>query len=103
MGCEEQGCGCEESKGSCQSGCGCEGSCSCESKSMAGMIMNLANEAWMELMKEKMKHAYEKATGDKMNKIAQVGIEACIAYWGNQMKDKSSYDEFEEKLKKAMM
>ena len=67
------------------------------------MIMGLANEAWTELMKEKMKHAYEKATGDKMNKIAQVGVDACLAYWNNEMKDKAAFAEFEEKLKKAMM
>ena len=39
----------------------------------------------------------------KMDRMAQVGVEACIAYWNNQMKDKASFAEFEEKLKKAMM
>ena len=64
--------------------------------------MQLANNAWEELMKEKMKAAYEKAIGERMNKVAQVGIEASIAYWSNKMKEKSSWDEFEEKLRKAM-
>ena len=77
----------------------------CEDSSMdhAKMMMDLANEAWSELMMDKMKIVYEKAMGDKMNKMAAVGVEACIAYWTNKMKEKGSCAEFEDKLKKAMM
>ena len=97
---------CEES---CKSSCGC-GSCSStekecceENMSHSKMMMDLANEAWSELMKEKMKAAYEKAMGDKMSKMAAVGVEACMAYWNHKMKSEASCAEFEEKLKKAMM
>ena len=88
---------CESGKECCNDRC-CE-----EEKSMGVMIMKHANEAWEELMKEKMKMAYEKAIGDKMNKTAQVGVEACIKYWGNKMNEKGAWAEFEEKLRKAMM
>ena len=96
---------CEEN---CKSGCGCENSCSCEScgeesVSHSKMMMDLANDAWEELMMEKMKSSYEKAVGDKMNKAAQVCVEACIAYWGQKMKGEASWAEFEEKLRKSMM
>ena len=103
MGCNEEKC-CETNDSCCEdSKCGCENECSCESNNMATMIKGLTNEAWSKLMKEKMKAAYEKAIGPKMDRMAQVGVEACIAYWNNQMKDKASFAEFEEKLKKAMM
>ena len=82
--------------------CCCECSCS-ESNDLSKMIMQLANEAWGELMKEKMKAAYDKAVGDKMNKAAQVGVEASMAFWSGKMKEKASFAEFEEKLKKAML
>ena len=95
--CNEGSC-CESSSDCCESkGC-CE-----QEKGMGVMVMRLANEAWEELMKEKMKSAYEKAMGDKMNKTAQIGVEACMMYWGNKMKGKMAWMEFEEKLNKAMM
>ena len=98
---------CEESKCcSGESSC-CESSCNdscCESEMSKGkMILGLANEAWSELMKEKMKAAYEKTIGEKMNKAAHVGVEACIAYWAQKMKSEAAWAEFEEKLSKAMM
>ena len=98
--CEEGSC-CESGKGSecCSEKCCCEGN----SMDKGQMMMGLANEAWSELMKEKMKAAYEKAKGDKMNKVAQISVEACMAYWGSKMKSKEAWNEFEEKLKNAMM
>ena len=83
----------------------CSESCQCsceETNDISKEIMQLADKAWEELMKEKMKAAYEKAIGERMNKVAQVGIEASIAYWGSKMKAQSSWAEFEEKLRKAM-
>ncbi len=96
---------CEES---CKSGCGSD--CSCgnegcckEEMSKGEMFMDMANEAWHELMKEKMKHAYEKAIGEKMSKAAAVSVEACMAYWSQKMKNEASCAEFEDKIRKAMM
>ena len=94
----------------CDESC-CEGksdSCCCneccgEGMDMGKMMMQLANEAWSELMKEKMKAAYQKSIGNKMDKIAAVGVEACIGYWNSKAKEKASCAEFEEKLRKVMM
>ncbi|MEK6983627.1 MAG: hypothetical protein AABX33_03565 [Nanoarchaeota archaeon] len=92
---------CSEEKDAC---CCSAKECCCNNNEDHGkMVMELANEAWSELMKEKMKTAYEKAMGEKMNKVAQVGVESCIGYWTNKMKEKHSWDEYEDKLKKAMM
>ena len=82
--------------------CCCESSCG-ESNNVSKIVLQLANEAWGELMKDKMKAAYEKETGDKMSKAAQVGVEASIAFWSGKMKERASFAEFEEKLRKAMM
>jgi len=95
--CNEKCC-CESSGSGCCSNSSCE-----ESMDMGKMMMGLANEAWGELMKEKIKATYEKSIGDKMNKTAQVSAEACVAYWNNKHRDGASCAEFSEKLKKAMM
>ena len=98
--CEEKCCS-AEGKSCCCSEKGCD--CGGEHSEHATMIMQLANEAWTELLKEKMKSAFEKALGDKLNKVAQVGVEASTGYWQNKMKVGIACAEFEEKLKKAMM
>ena len=66
------------------------------------MMMGLANEAWSELMMDKMKAAFEKAKGQKMDKVAHISVEACMAYWANKMKSKEAWAEFNEKLMQAM-
>ncbi|MBI1935580.1 hypothetical protein HYS31_04005 [Candidatus Woesearchaeota archaeon] len=96
--CCGDGC-CESGKGS---GC-CEESCCCEeSMSKGKYMMGLADRAWEELMKEKMKVAFEKAKGEKMERVAQMSVEACMAYWSNKMKEEGAWAEFEEKLRNAM-
>ena len=66
-------------------------------------MMILANQAWEDLMKEKMKMAYEKMIGDKMNKSAQASVEGCMAFWNDKMKSKASRAQFESNLDKVMM
>ena len=101
--CEESKCGCGSESSCCESSCGCNDSC-CDSEMSKGkMFMNLAEEAWMELMKEKMKAAIEKASGPKMDKAAQVAVEASIAHWADKKKKEAVCAEFEEKLHRAMM
>ena len=67
------------------------------------MMMHIANEAWEELMKEKMKAALEKVKGAQMDKAAQVAVEATMAYWAGKKREEASYSEYEDKLHKAMM
>ena len=66
------------------------------------MIIGLANAAWTELIKEKMKKAYEKSMGAKMDKIAALGVEANMEFWMGKMQEKAKWAEFEEKINKAM-
>ena len=98
------GCECGKEKG-CSSCCSNESCCSYkdEMEDKSKMMMDMANEAWHELMKDKIKSAYEKLIGEKMNKTAHVCAEMCIAYWGNKMKEEMTSAEFEDKIRKAMM
>ncbi len=96
----------ESDEGQCscnEEGCSCgQDNCCDEEKGHTGMILGLANAAWTELLKEKMKKAYEKAAGSKMDKIAAIGVEANIEMWRGKMQEKAKWAEFEEKLDKAM-
>jgi hypothetical protein len=65
-------------------------------------MMGIADEVWEELMKDKMKKAFEKARGEKMDKAAGLAVEASISYWEGKMKEKAKWSEFEEKLKSVM-
>jgi len=80
---------------------GCNGcSTGCE---MTDEMMRLGNEAWAELMKEKMKKVYEKKNGEKMNKVAEVVVDGCSGYWHHMMQGKASCEEFKGKLRDAFM
>jgi len=99
MSCEEKTC---ETDGSsnCKSSDGCNLNSGC---SMSDEIFSIANEAWRELLKEKMKKEFEKQRGEKMNGIAVVGVEGAMNYWQNMMAGKGATQEFQEKLKQAFM
>ncbi|MFH1094693.1 MAG: hypothetical protein V1728_00570 [Candidatus Micrarchaeota archaeon] len=76
----------------------CHGS-GCE---MTDEMMELADEAWSCLMKEKMKAYLEKMDGKKMDTIAQAAVEVSKAHWGGKMKMKADMREAMEKLRMAM-
>ncbi|MFH2021643.1 MAG: hypothetical protein ABIJ34_09635 [archaeon] len=95
--------------GDCESGNNEHGCCEDEHShehshemSMGIMMMQLADDAWSELMMEKMKAELEKTKGAKMNKVAKIAVEAASKNWEKKMMDKAGWMEFEEKLKEAM-
>ncbi len=99
MGCDEGQCGCE-------SGCGCNGSkgCGCGQGSgceMTDMVMAIADKAWAELMKEKMKAELEKKRGAQMSKVAAAAVDASVAYWSAKMEGKSKREQHKDALRKA--
>ena len=103
------GCGChgeedhkhEEKEGCCGGDWGCED----ESRGHAQMMMQLSDNAWAELMKEKMKSHYEKKVGQSMDKVAEIGVDMGLDFWESHMKQekfsKEKIDEYEKKLKEA--
>ena len=91
----------ECNEGSCNEGskCGSQ-STGCE---MTDMMLNLADEAWKQLMMEKMKAEFEKQRGEKMTRVAAASIEASIAKWEHKMSGKMKCQEAKDKLKAAFM
>jgi len=62
----------------------------------------LANQAWEELFKEKIKKHYEKSIGQKMDVNAQIVAERAIHVWKNKMATKEAKKEYENKLFTSM-
>jgi hypothetical protein len=74
----------------------------CEEQDMNSMLMDIGDEAWMELMKEKMKKHLEKTNGANMDKIAQIAVEIGTEMWKNKMMQEQKEKENEDKMMKAM-
>tara|TARA_Y100000310_G_scaffold340490_1_gene436442 strand:- start:342 stop:626 length:285 start_codon:yes stop_codon:yes gene_type:complete len=87
--CESKEC-CKENKKEC--GTGCE---------MTDHLMGLADEAWEELFKEKIKAHYEKTAGEKMTRTAEATAEAAMAFWQSKMAKKKTIAEQTEKIKQS--
>ena len=68
---------------------------------MTDEMMDLADEAWACLMKEKMKAHMEKVKGKKMDALAQAAVEATIAYWEGKKKLKAEKMKFKSSLAEA--
>ena len=85
---------CDTNKNSCDSGVKkSEGECN-----VAEDLLCLANQAWMELMKEKIKKSFEAKLGKKMDKTADVVADASIACWESKMAGKQACNDYKEKL-----
>ena len=70
---------------------------------MAGMMMKLAEEAWGEVIKEKMKTIIEKQGGDRMDKVAAAGVEAAGAFHMGKMKTEADMQVHKKKIEEAFM
>lgn len=72
------------------SDCGCD---------MPEKLLALADEAWHELLKEKIKAEIAKSCPDSMDKLARLVAETNKAKWAHTMKGKLKCDEYKNKLK----
>jgi hypothetical protein len=75
-----------------------EGECNFHEKLLA-----LADDAWMELLKDKIKAEIEKSSGQHMDNIAKLVADANCARWGNMIQAKVKCNEFKESLKALMI
>ena len=91
--CGDSGC-CGEKQ---HSGCSSSG---CDT---TDMLMQLAEDAWAGLMKEKIKKAYEAKIGKQMDKTAEAAAQAAIDYWQWKMQGKAGCEQAKESIKKTMM
>lgn len=102
-GCQAKGCSCH-----CHHSCGCgQGSCGCQSKgcgckhcqgNYTEKFLELADHAWMELLKEKIK-GHIQSQAKNMDELARLISEANHERWQKKIEDKQCCGSFEEKLK----
>ncbi len=96
---EEKTCCSEEKESTC---CGEEKDCGSHSEEM----MELAHQAWEDLMMDKMKVHYEAQKGESMDKVAKISVEACSEFWkhkiaGNEEGINAVMTKLEEDLNKT--
>ncbi len=58
----------------------------------------LANKAWEELFKEKVKTHYEASIGQKMNEQAKIVAERAISEWQCKMEIRENKKKYEQEL-----
>ncbi len=70
---------------------------------MPERLLTLADDAWYELLKEKMKAEIQKSCGDNMDKIAKLVTETNCAKWSHMVTGKVKCDEYKQQLKDIMV
>ena len=67
-------------------------------ESFADQLIHMADEAWMELLKEKMKKQIEAQTGKHMDELAKIVTEENEKRWKNKIVGKNNSEEFRRKI-----
>lgn len=101
---------CGSNKCSCSGKCGCQ-CCCCSGKSCgcgchqgkyADQLLKLADDAWMEVLKEKIKEEIRLNGGEQIAQLAKLVSSANHARWKDKMQTKRDHEEFENNLKAAL-
>lgn len=98
--CSQGGC-CSSNKGSCCSCHNCKCSCHQQGK-YADELLQLADSAWMEVLKEKIKDEIRANAGDQINQLAKLVSSANHARWKDKMQSKKDHEDFECQLRNAL-
>ena len=69
---------------------------------MHSMLLELADEAWMEVLKEKIKAIILATSGDHLDKIAKLVAGANEAKWTHMMSGKLKCEEYRTALKELI-
>lgn len=100
-------CECEEGKCSCsnerkEQSCGCESECRCceGEYSKLDMFLYMAKGAKMELLKEKIKKRLEASHGKKLDKVAELIVEALLEKYKSESDAYKRRQELNEQLDK---
>ncbi len=77
----------------------CEGHCSCcgehHEDTFAKHLLKLADEAWMEVLKEKIKEQIKTLNGKKLDELAKMVAEANNQRWQHKLSAKTECDNFQ--------
>lgn len=107
--CNQNSCSSEYNKCCCSENCGCgchqessECSSECSSGSFAKTLLALADEAWMEVLKDKIKDEIIKNSGTQLTELARLVSTTNHKRWGEKMHAKQCCHDFEDQLKQVM-
>ena len=76
-----------------------EGTCSKECCDWSEKFLMFADEAWKEVLKEKIKTIIEKEHGDHLEKLAEILAKANKEKWEYKITAKMKHKEYKETLK----
>jgi len=92
-----------------ESSCKCGDDCKCGEKYLKAYLegslsyedkfLNLADEAWMELLKEKIKARIEQYQGENLNRLAEIVTNANKEKWKQKISAEYNHEEFKNSLK----
>ena len=95
------GCGCGSKK--CNCCCGCKDcQCSCHQTKYADQLLHLADEAWMEVVKEKIKEEIRQHNSENINQLAKLVAASNNARWKDKLQAKKDQEDFETQLRNAL-
>lgn len=81
------------------SGCGSD-SCDGHEGDFAKMLLELADEAWMEVLKDKIKQQIEESDGQNLEALAKLVSQSNGARWQHKLAKKKACKEFGCKIEK---
>lgn len=79
--------------------CCCGHEHECQSTDFPDQLFKLADDAWMELLKEKIKDQIEKLSGKRLDELAKLVNDANHSRWHNIFADKTLQEGYREKLR----
>lgn len=104
--CHDSCCSKADSCGSSKSKCGCGCSCSscstcCGSQQgkFADELLKIADQAWMEVLKEKIKDEIRQLSNDHLSQMAKLVAEANHVRWKEKMKARKDIHDYEDQLR----
>ncbi len=92
---------CDASKEECHEGAGQSASSEC--CEIPEKLLCLADEAWRELLKDKIKQEIQKTAGPKLDSLAKLVAETNHRRWTHQIQGKIKCDEYKQQVKDALI
>lgn len=81
----------------------CCGHCECDghhhNEKFSKQLLELADDAWMEVLKEEIVNEIRRTSGDHLKKMAKLVNETNHERWKELLSEKKGLEDFEEKLK----
>lgn len=94
------GSACDETKGTCDEQSHKAGSECCD---MPEKLLCLADEAWKEVLKDKIKAEIEKSSGAKLDALAKLVADANHRKWTYLIEGKQQCDQFKDQVKDVLL